>query len=519
MTRSDPPNPTTDFFQQRLGCLTSVVEASRAVCADYAELADCEDLTVDELRGYAAQVVKAQEVSLKPLGTERQLLAFSVSTWEEDTQFLVVSVQAGCATTVQRLAQATLESWELTQQVEASNHALEESAMQLAQSFEERNWLRSFARSASSFSSDMSANKIADGILKPLGYLLRAQDVFLMVEESELLRSGLTSAKYGDSEFTIPSVLQAIRSLGASVHSPPLVRNHINIDTPEGRIHSVIAVPVIASQPLGFLVGINRSTELHIDGLPVYDPEFGSVEVGVLEEAGVLLASQAENVRHILESNQLFLGTLYAMSSAIDARDKYTQGHSQRVARLGFELAKILGLSEEASHEIYLSGILHDVGKIGIPDSVLLKDGPLTNEEYLVIQRHPEIGYRIVEQLGQLHFALPGILYHHERWDGKGYPHGLAGHSIPLMGRVLAVADAFDAMTSSRPYRHAMPLQKAISIITAGAGTQWDSEIVKCFSSWLKSCNIADSQTSAHGLIPLDTPSDYLIQAVSTLGQ
>ena len=104
MTRSDPPNPTTDFFQQRLGCLTSVVEASRAVCADYAELADCEDLTVDELRGYAAQVVKAHEVSLKPLGTERQLLAFSVSTWEEDTQFLVVSVQGGCATTVQRLA-------------------------------------------------------------------------------------------------------------------------------------------------------------------------------------------------------------------------------------------------------------------------------------------------------------------------------------------------------------------------------------------------------------------------------
>ncbi len=135
---------------------------------------------------------------------------------------------------------------------------------------------------------------------------------------------------------------------------------------------------------------------------------------------------------------------------------------------------------------IYVAGILHDVGKIGVPDRVLLKAGTLSDEEFDIIKQHPEIGYRIVEQLGKLHFTLPGVLYHHERWDGRGYPQGLAGDDIPLMARIIAVADSFDAMTSSRPYRNAMPLSQACDIIHDAAANSG----MPC---WSAASNIGDN--------------------------
>ncbi|MEM8733730.1 MAG: HD-GYP domain-containing protein, partial [Planctomycetota bacterium] len=236
------------------------------------------------------------------------------------------------------------------------------------------------------------------------------------------------------------------------------------------------------------------------------------------EEAAVLLTTQAQNMYLLLQSNQLFLGTLRAMSSAIDARDPYTQGHSERVARLSYDLASILGLSAAACHEIYLSGVLHDIGKIGIPDNVLLKPGKLTEEEFEIIKQHPTIGHRIVERLGHLQFALPGVLHHHERWDGRGYPHGLKGLAIPLMARIMAVADAFDAMTSSRPYRTAMPIEKAKSIINGGANEQWDGEVVECFNKWLEQQDIPqDIQKQTNSVIPINEPMEQLSQAVMSL--
>jgi HD-GYP domain-containing protein (c-di-GMP phosphodiesterase class II) len=208
------------------------------------------------------------------------------------------------------------------------------------------------------------------------------------------------------------------------------------------------------------------------------------------------------------------------MSSSIDARDPYTQGHSERVARLSFDIAKIMHLSDEACQEIYLSGILHDIGKIGIPDAVLLKNGSLTDDEFRTIQKHPEIGYRIVERLGHMPFVLPGVLHHHERWDGKGYPHHLAGEAIPLMARVIAVADAFDAMTSSRPYRYAMPLQKASSIILSGKGIQWDADIVDCFHQWLRErhSELAALPEDSNSIIPIGSPMEQMVHAVMSLG-
>ncbi len=421
-----------------------------------------------------------------------------------------------------QLVDAVFESYQLAEENLACRTALEESAMQLAQSFEEQNWLRGFARNATGFTNKSSANDMANGVLQPLGYLLRAHDVYLIVDSEETARSGLCSAKFGDSDFSIATIEKLLKRFDVHLGSPPLVRNNIAVPTENGIIRSVVAVSIggQGGKGFGFLVGINRSTETHEGGLPVYDPEFGSGDVGLLEEAAILLATQAHNIQLLVQSNQMFLGSLHAMSSAIDARDPYTQGHSKRVARLGFELAKILTLSEPACQEIYLSGILHDIGKIGIPDSVLLKDGPLTDDEFRTIQQHPEIGYRIVERLGQLQFVLPGVLHHHERFDGKGYPHGLAGESIPLMARILAVADAFDAMTSSRPYRDAMPLDRAIGIISRGCDEQWDKNVVEAFLQWIKTYNpqMAVNEAGANAIIPEGSPIEQVVQAVMTLG-
>lgn len=210
--------------------------------------------------------------------------------------------------------------------------------------------------------------------------------------------------------------------------------------------------------------------------------------------------------------------TLHAMSRSLDARDRYTRAHSERVAKLSLELAGIYELSQAACQEIYLAGILHDIGKIGVPDAVLLKNDSLTDDEYKVIQTHPEIGYRILERLEHLQFVLPGVLYHHERWDGHGYPHALAGQTIPLMARILAVADAYDAMTSGRSYRQAMPVEQAQQILAAGRNRQWDAEVLECFSVWLNRRKSIATSSCSSSLIPAYSVSEQLAQACKVLG-
>jgi putative nucleotidyltransferase with HDIG domain len=169
------------------------------------------------------------------------------------------------------------------------------------------------------------------------------------------------------------------------------------------------------------------------------------------------------------------------MSSAIDAKDPYTRGHSDRVARVSVRLCQELGLDQDTIRTIYLAGLLHDVGKIGIDDNVLRKPGKLTDAEYEHIKSHVEIGYRILRGLKKMGHLLPIVLHHHESWDGKGYPYGLTGNNIPYLARIVAVADAFDAMSSDRPYRKGMPDEKLDAIFQAGAGKQWDPDVVAAF--------------------------------------
>lgn len=178
---------------------------------------------------------------------------------------------------------------------------------------------------------------------------------------------------------------------------------------------------------------------------------------------------------------RLFVGIVESLSAAIDAKDAYTEGHSRRVAYLAEQIALNMGLTSSEAERVRISGLLHDVGKIGVPEAVLCKPGRLTDEEFEDIKKHPEIGHRILKDLTGLEDVLPGVLHHHERYDGRGYPHGLAGEDIPMMARILACADTFDAMSSNRSYRSAMPREKVLAEVDRCRGTQFDSDVVTAF--------------------------------------
>ena len=181
------------------------------------------------------------------------------------------------------------------------------------------------------------------------------------------------------------------------------------------------------------------------------------------------------------EATDSTFGVLDSLVQAIDAKDRYTKRHSDVVAEYGMKLAARLDLSEEARRALRIAGLLHDIGKLAVPDEVLKKPGALTDEEYEIVKRHVVIGEVLIREVPQLNDVIQAVSCHHERYDGSGYPRGLQGTQIPLLGRVIAVADAYSAMVLDRPYRKALDLDEIVAELRAGAGTQFDPEIVPVF--------------------------------------
>jgi HD-GYP domain-containing protein (c-di-GMP phosphodiesterase class II) len=206
-------------------------------------------------------------------------------------------------------------------------------------------------------------------------------------------------------------------------------------------------------------------------------------ELGDLGNSFNLMTDQIERFIKDLqksaeENRELFIGTVKGLAAAIDGKDPYTRGHSERVSRFSIAIAQRLGVPDDEVEKIRISALLHDVGKIGIDDSILKKPSALTEEEYEVMKKHPQKGYKIMSQIPAMKEFLPGMYMHHEMVDGKGYPQGLKGDEIPLMGKIVAVADTFDAMTTERPYQKAMKFDDALARIESFVDTRYDADVV-----------------------------------------
>ena len=208
---------------------------------------------------------------------------------------------------------------------------------------------------------------------------------------------------------------------------------------------------------------------------------------GPANEIGYLTSSFNEMTASLEEKTKALEATSFAsveaLARAIDARDPYTYGHSARVARLSFEIAREMGLPSDQLSTLSRAALLHDIGKIGVEDRVLRKPGPLTKREVTAMRAHPVIGYEMLKGLRFLESSLSGVRHHHEHWDGSGYPDGLSGEDVPLAVRILTVADALDALTSDRPYRAAMSFSAAVATIDAGVGIQFDPAVVRALRS------------------------------------
>lgn len=242
-------------------------------------------------------------------------------------------------------------------------------------------------------------------------------------------------------------------------------------------VRELACAPIVQGARIeGWLLAINHTGH----GADVLC-EFGSAEVRLLDSVGAILGVHHSNSALFHRQSELFASSVRALSSAIDAKDPYTHGHSERVARVSVCLAQELGLDDEALNTVFLGGMLHDIGKIGVDDRVLNKPAALTAEEFEQVKQHPQLGYEILRGVRQLEKILPIVLHHHEAWDGSGYPHRLAGDQTPLLARVAAVADAFDAMSSDRPYRRGMDETTLDRIFREGAGSQWDPQVVAAF--------------------------------------
>lgn len=268
---------------------------------------------------------------------------------------------------------------------------------------------------------------------------------------------------------------QLAGKLGNQKSSTPLVINGSVTGAEDWRFHEIrqlILVPLSEGDNLfGWVAAVNHTS----------DSEFGTVEASLLSSVAMILAIHSANTELYRQQVEFLASVVRALTSAIDAKDPYTCGHSDRVGRVCVRLGREMGLDSETLNRIYLSGLLHDIGKIGIDDNVLRKPGRLSDTEYQHIKMHPELGHKILRELKQLDDVLPVVLYHHEQWNGEGYPHGLKEQQIPLLARICAVADAYDAMSSDRPYRVGLEDKILNQIMQNGSGVQWDPEVIDAF--------------------------------------
>ncbi len=378
-----------------------------------------------------------------------------------------------------RWAALACRTWNAEQQARRLRFELEDVTATLARTFEEISLLYSITQRLRISATDVELGQLA---LQWLQEYLEAESLlaqYLPVARPDEItykaRTEPVLMSVGPALLDNQSFSELVAHLQLTANSGPCVLNR-NVTSqaswPFPHVRELVVVPMVEGRRLyGWLAALNR-----IDGR-----EFGTVEAKLMVSVAAILGIHSGNRELYRQQAELLASVVRALVSAIDAKDPYTCGHSDRVARICVRLAREMGCSSEALHTVYMAGLLHDIGKIGIDDQVLRKPGALTPEEYEHIKQHPVLGYRILADIRQMADALPIVLHHHEQWNGKGYPAGLNAEQIPLLARIAALADAFDAMTSDRPYRKGMPVEKVEEIFRKGAGEQWDPRVIEAY--------------------------------------
>jgi putative two-component system response regulator len=310
------------------------------------------------------------------------------------------------------------------------------------------------------------------------------QEIILIAEDNSVLRLALEEMLSIEG-FVVLAAANGVEALShMEVLTPSLIISDIAMPEMDGYtfFEHVRANPDWLSTPFIFLTA--RGTKEDI----LTGKDLGAEDylVKPLNRVELLTAvrSRLERSRQlrVVRLREAYESSLTMLANAIEARDQYTRGHVERVTAYAILLAKQLGWQGKRLEELRFGAILHDIGKIHVRETTLRKNGPLNQDEWEEIRQHPMIGASMVKDIPYLQPAIPAIKYHHEQWGGNGYPHGLAGEEIPIMARIVSVADAFDAMTTTRAYQKARTLQQAYDEILTGVRTKYDPTIISAFS-------------------------------------
>jgi putative nucleotidyltransferase with HDIG domain len=250
-------------------------------------------------------------------------------------------------------------------------------------------------------------------------------------------------------------------------------------------VRSAMCTPLINRGKVLGIVYVDSTSETGL-----FSREDLSLFSAVALKAGIAI----DNARLYDDLRGLFYNTVETLVRTIQAKDQYTSGHSTRVSRYALLIAEKLGLSTKERHQLYLAAMLHDIGKIGVPDELLHRPGRLSDDEMDRVRNHVQLGASMIEMLGEMHPIVPLIRHHHESWDGSGYPDGMKGEEIPLISRIISVADMYDAMTSDRPYRKRRTHQEAVAEILGTTGTKLDPRVAEAFLQVLKEISPADAE-------------------------
>ncbi len=333
------------------------------------------------------------------------------------------------------------------------------------------------------FSSILDIDELLDTILSKAEEVMQAEasSVFRIDEKKKDLYFITARGEKGKEakEIRVPwgkGIVGYVAQHGKSVLVPDVTKDRRWFkgvdDKTKFVTRSIIAVPLISK---GNIIGVGEV--LNKKGKRNFDKH----DLELFEALGNQIAVAIENASLYKQLDELFLSSIGAIVEAVDAKDPYTRGHSGRVTQYSMMIGEELKIGKEGLKELEVCALLHDVGKIGVPDKILGKPGKLTSREFSHMKRHPAFGASIVEPIAKLKKLSPSILHHHEHYDGTGYPKGLKGKRIPFYARIICIADSFDAMTTDRPYRKKSSKKKALFELERYSGTQYDPKLVKAF--------------------------------------